>query len=101
MVTSFQSFILEPGFCDSREAWEAYSFSTNKRQAEDIGAEGRSITGRPHKVLLVYNIGLKCIKNSPDRERCGLEQLHGGDKTQLLLQQKLSVYRKFTVLVLY
>ena len=101
MVTFFQSFILEPGCCDSWEAWETYSFSTNRRQAEDIGGEGRSVTGRPDKVLLVYNTGFKCIKNSPDREGCCLEQLHGGDKTQFLLQHKLSVCRKFTVLVLF
>ena len=33
------------------------------------------------KLSQMPNIGLKCIKNSPDRKGCGLEQLHGGDKT--------------------
>ena len=50
MFTSIQSFILEPGFCDSGRLGE-YAFSAKERWAEDM--RGGSVPGRPHRVLCV------------------------------------------------
>ena len=46
MFTFFQSLILEPGFCDSWGVLGDYGFSTNRRQAEDMGLEGGSCPGK-------------------------------------------------------
>ena len=54
MFTSFQSLILEPGFCDSGEAWETTAFPQT-RGRQRTWREG-SVPGRPHRVLLSYRM---------------------------------------------
>ena len=54
MFTSVQSFILEPGFCDSGEAWETTAFLHARGRGH--GGE-RSVPGRSHGVLLGYTMG--------------------------------------------
>ena len=49
MSMSFQSLILEPGFCDSEEAWQTVVFY---KQETDRGHGRKGVPGRPHRVLL-------------------------------------------------
>ena len=66
MFTSFQSLILEPGFCDSGEAWDTTAF-LQTRDRQRTWWEG-SVLGRSNGVLMnssnehhVYGV---CLHNT-------------------------------------
>ena len=57
MFTFFPSLILEPGFCDSKEAWETTAFlhTRGRQRAWVEGGGWLSVLGRAYGVLLSYN----------------------------------------------
>ena len=69
IFTSFQSFILEPGFFDSGEAWDTIVFLQTRGRQRTWG-QG-SVPGRHHSVLLGYMLrvwGIETSLNGQDNE---------------------------------
>ena len=77
MFPSFQSLILEPGFCDLGETWETTAFPTVKRQAEDTRVRGEgSVLGRPCRVLHGYM--LRNLDLIPEGNKGPSQDVKGG-----------------------